>query len=221
MMRGSGQSLISEQSTGRNSTVHVVDDDVLFRAAVGRVLEDFGYCVAHYPSAEEALRLLRSVDRGCILLDIEMGGMSGPQLQQQLLSSGCLLPVVFLTGHGDIPKSVQAIKAGAEDFLSKPVSTAVLLDAIGRAMNRYDREFDKTFQMRTMRSLLCKLTPREHEVYNYVVEGLQSKQIAHRLGTSQRTIKAHRQRIMEKLEVKSIVELVSFADELRSSNPRG
>src|SRR5262245_54236976 len=102
------------------STVHIVDDDQSFRTAVSRVLEDAGYSITHYSSAEEALQLLTAADRGCILLDIEMEGMSGPQLQQRLVGAGCLLPIVFLTGYGDIPKSVQAIKAGAEDFLSKP-----------------------------------------------------------------------------------------------------
>jgi FixJ family two-component response regulator len=198
-------------------TIHVIDDDQSFGTAISRVLEDAGYAVALYSCAEDALRLLPAAGRGCILLDIEMKGMSGPQLHQQLAGSGCPLPIVFLTGHGDIQKSVQAIKAGAEDFLSKPVSKSVLLEAIERAISRYDREAARTSHLRELQALIGRLTPREYEVYSLVISGLQSKKIAHQLGTSERTIKAHRQKVMEKLEVGSIVELVSLADELRAT----
>jgi FixJ family two-component response regulator len=207
----------SREADRRSPTIYIVDDDASFRTAVERVLEDSGYRVIPHVSAEEALKSIPATDRGCILLDVAMEGMSGPQLQQALAAVGCVLPVVFLTGHGDISSSVQAIKAGAEDFLSKPVSKTVLLETIERALTRFDTDFGRNEHTRLLESRVKKLTPREYEVFLLVVLGLMSKQIAHKLGTSPRTIKAHRQRIMQKLEVSSIVELVSLADELKSA----
>jgi FixJ family two-component response regulator len=199
-------------------TIYVVDDDQSFLTAISRVLEDAGYSFALYSTAEDALRLLPAIGRGCILLDIEMGGMSGPQLHRQLAASGCQLPIVYVTGYGDIEKSVQAIKAGAEDFLPKPISKLALLAAVERALSRYDAEVGHLSHLNDLQSLVKGLTPREFEVYRLVVSGLKSKQIAHQLGISERTIKAHRQRLMQKLNVDSIVELVQFADELRVAN---
>ena len=135
------------------------------------------------------------------MLDVRMPGLSGPELQARLVEAGNPLPIVFLTGHGDIPTSVQAIKAGAEDFLSKPVSKKTLIDAIQRALVRYEEARERSLRLGALRALVASLTPRESQVFALVVRGKLNKQIAHELGTSERTIKAHRHAIMEKLKV--------------------
>jgi FixJ family two-component response regulator len=194
--------------------VHVVDDDASFRAAVARLLDASGYQVALYGSAVELLERLPSGESGCILLDVKMSGLSGPQLQERLGEIGHKLPIVFLTGYGDVPTSVRAIKAGAEDFLTKPVPKKDLLAAIERALNRYDEIRDHDRRIAAMQSLVSSLTPREREVFTRVVHGKPNKQIAHELGTVERTIKAHRHQVMEKCKVQSLVELVLIAERL-------
>lgn len=200
--------------TGAAPVIHVVDDDASFRNSIGRLLEASGYRVTLYESGEQFLRSPLCTDPGCILLDLRMAGLDGLQLQQRLSDVQTLLPVVFLTGHGDIPASVQAMKSGAEDFLVKPVSKAELLDAIERALRRYAglrEQFDRIAQIRRRVDLL---SPRERDVYLMFVRGRQNKQIAHELGKSVRTIKAQRQSIMQKLEVRSVAEAVSMAEKL-------
>jgi len=194
--------------------IHVVDDDTSVRTALGRLLRAAGYQVCVYESASHLLEQLPAAERGCLLLDVRMPGLSGPQLQDVLAKMGFALPIIFLTGHGDIPMSVRAIKAGAEDFLSKPVSKKVLLEAVDRALRRYDETHAHDVQMSLYRDLLSSLTPREREVFGLVVRGKLNKQIAHELGTSERTIKAHRHNIMQKFKVKSLAELVSIAERL-------
>jgi FixJ family two-component response regulator len=200
--------------TSTPSVVHVVDDDAAFRTATARLLGASGYQVALYGSAAELLERLPGGELGCILLDVKMSGLSGPQLQDRLRELGCRLPIVFLTGYGDIPTSVRAIKAGAEDFLSKPAPKRELLAAIERALNRHKEERDQDGRIAALRSLVSKLTPREMEVFELVVRGKLNKQIAHDLGTAERTIKAHRQQVMEKCEVQSLAELVLIAERL-------
>ena len=200
--------------TGAAPVIHVVDDDASFRNSIGRLLEASGYRVTLYESGEQFLRSPLCTDPGCILLHLRMAGLDGLQLQQRLSDVQTLLPVVFLTGHGDIPASVQAMKSGAEDFLVKPVSKAALLEAIERALRRYTElreQFDRIAQIRRRVDLL---SPRERDVYLLVVRGKQNKQIAHELGKSVRTIKAQRQSIMQKLEVRSVAEAVSMAEKL-------
>ncbi|GLS21690.1 hypothetical protein GCM10007874_47070 [Labrys miyagiensis] len=143
-----------------------------------------------------------------------MPGLSGPELQERLAELGSTLPIIFLTGHGDIPMSVRAIKAGAEDFLTKPVSKDALINAIGRAMATYSAARDRDAQLRCLRIRVGTLTPREKEVYELVVQGKLNKQIAFDLGTTERTIKAHRHKVMEKTQVRSLAELVSIAERL-------
>jgi FixJ family two-component response regulator len=199
---------------GSAPVIHVVDDDASFRNSVGRLLQASGYRVALYASGDQFLRSPLRTDPGCILLDLRMAGLDGLQLQQRLAGVQTILPVIFLTGHGDIPASVQAMKSGAEDFLVKPVSKAALLDAIGRALKRYAElreQFDRIAQIRHRVDLL---SPREREVYLLFARGKQNKQIAHELGKSVRTIKAQRQSIMQKLDVRSIAEAVSMAEKL-------
>ncbi len=194
------------------AVVHIVDDDLSVRKAVGRVLQTAGYQVNQYESANQLLESLPTAARGCILLDIQMPGMNGPELQKALFKMGFELPIIFLTGHGDIPASVRAIKAGAEDFLSKPAPKQVLLEAIERALSRYDRTHERHVRLTALRECFSALTPRERQVFALVVRGALNKQIAYELGTSERTIKAHRHSIMEKFKAKSLAELVSIAD---------
>jgi FixJ family two-component response regulator len=207
---GPGTTRMSDETP----TVHVVDDDGSFRNAVGRMLRAAGYEVALYPSADQLLERLPAPARGCILLDVRMPGVSGPQLQERLAGMGNTLPIVFMTGYGDLPTSVRAIKAGAEDFLAKPVSKETLFEAIERALRRYDDAHARHLRLQALQDLTATLTPRERQVFGLVVRGKLNKQIAHELGTSERTIKAHRHSIMHKLKMHSLAELVSMAERL-------
>jgi FixJ family two-component response regulator len=194
--------------------IHVVDDDVSFRTAVARLLKACGYQVALYESARQLLEKPPSTDAGCILLDVRMPGMSGHELQARLLNIGNTLPIVFLTGHGDIRMSVRAIKAGAEDFLSKPVSKKTLIEAIQRALVRDQEAREQNLRLASLRAVAATLTPRESAVFALIVRGKLNKQIAHELGTAERTIKAHRHAVMQKLKVQSLAEAVSIAERL-------
>ena len=195
-------------------TVHIVDDDAPFRTAVRRVLDASGYRVALYDSAEQLLAKLPAGEPGCILLDVRMPGLSGPQLQERLAELGNRVPIVFLTGHGDIPMSVQAIKAGAEDFLTKPVAREKLVAAVERALTRDAQQRAHDSELDGLRARVSRLTPRESEVFALVVRGKLNKQIAGELGTAERTGKAHRQKVMEKCEAQSLAELVRMAERL-------
>jgi FixJ family two-component response regulator len=194
--------------------IHVVDDDESFRMAVARLLKACGYQVALYESARQLLEKPPAMEPGCILLDVRMPGMSGHELQARLLKIGNALPIVFLTGHGDIRMSVRAIKAGAEDFLSKPVSRKTLIEAIERALVRQQEACEQNLRLGSLRAVAATLTPRESEVFALIVRGKLNKQIAHELGTSVRTIKAHRHAVMQKLKVHSLAEAVSIAERL-------
>jgi FixJ family two-component response regulator len=195
--------------------IHVVDDDDSFRAAIKRRLKLAGYDVATYPSAQQLLDRPPDEDEpGCILLDVRIPGLSGPELQGRLNELGSTLPIVFLTGHADTPTTVRTIKAGAEDFLTKPVESEQLLHAIERALARHATVRGERHRIEEMRALVAALTPREREVFGLVVRGKLNKQIAHELGTTERTIKAHRHQVMEKIKVQSLAELVSLAERL-------
>jgi len=204
---------------GESCTIHIVDDEDSVRTAVGRVLRAAGYQVALYESASRLLENLPA-ERGCILLDVQMPGLNGPQLQDMLGKMDFALPIIFLTGHGDIPTSVRTIKAGAEDFLSKPAPKTVLLEAVERALKRYDDLYEQNVRLRSFRAHYSSLTPREREVFSLVVRGKLNKQVAFDLGTSERTIKAHRHSIMQKFEARSLAELVSIAEKLEMTGDR-
>lgn len=195
--------------------IHVVDDDASFRKALARLLRGSGYKVALYRSAHDLLEELPRLDAGCILLDVRMPGLNGLDLQSRLVEMGNVFPIIFLTGHGDIPMSVQAIKAGAEDFLSKPVSREVLLDAIQRAWARSEDRREQSIRLHSLRALANSLTPRQMEVFALMVRGMPNKTMAYELGTSARTVKAHRQAVMRKLKVRSLAEAVFVASQLR------
>lgn len=195
--------------------IHIVDDDDSFRTAMERRLKLSGYQVATYPSAQQLLdRLPDENEAGCILLDVRIPGMSGPELQGRLNELGSTLPIVFLTGHADTPTTVRTIKAGAEDFLTKPVESEQLIGAIERALARQASRRGEWHRLEEMRGLVAALTSRERQVFGLVVRGRLNKQIAHELGATERTIKAHRHQVMEKTKVQSLAELVSIAERL-------
>ena len=195
--------------------VHVIDDDASFRTAVARRLKLAGYDVETYSSAQQLLDRLPDAQKpGCILLDVQMPGLSGLDLQSRLMERGSILPIIFVTGYADTPATVRAIKAGAEDFLTKPASSEQLIDAIERAMTRYESARHQRNEINSFRGLVASLTPRERQVFNLIVRGRINKQIAHELGTTERTVKAHRHQVMEKMQVHSLAELVSNAERL-------
>ncbi|MDN4982034.1 MULTISPECIES: response regulator transcription factor [unclassified Bradyrhizobium] len=195
--------------------VHVVDDDASFRTAIERRLKLAGYDVATYATAEDLLDAdPDDMQPGCILLDVRIPGMSGPDLQGRLIARGSTLPIIFLTGHADTPTTVRAIKAGAEDFLTKPVSSEQLLEAIARALERQNTARAQRGKLETFRTRLATLTQRERQVFDLIVRGRINKQVAHELGTTERTVKAHRHQVMEKMQVHSLAELVSVAERL-------
>jgi FixJ family two-component response regulator len=194
--------------------IHVVDDDASLRTALARLLQGAGFEAAQYDSAASFLAAALPERPGCILLDVNMPGLSGLQLQAHLAASGHPLPIVFLTGEGNIAMSVRAIKAGAEDFLSKPVAAAELFEAIGRAVLRYEGAARSRAARGDLDARLATLTPREHEVFLLVVRGLLNKQIAWELGNTERTVKEHRRSVMEKMGAESLAELVLAASRL-------
>jgi FixJ family two-component response regulator len=194
--------------------IHIVDDDASFRGALSRLLEISGYAVADYDSASCFLHSIENAKPGCILLDVNMPSVSGLQLQEELAKLSMRWPIVFMSGRGDVPTSVRAIKAGAEDFLLKPVARETLLDAIGRALTSFAATKQQQDQINSLRSLISTLTPRESQVFALMVRGKMNKQIAFELGTSERTIKAHRHMVMEKLQVQTFAEAVSAAERI-------
>ena len=196
-------------------TVHIVDDDASFRTAIERRLKKAGYVVATYPSSQQLLDSLPDErEPGCILLDVRIPDMSGPELQDRLSQLGSILPIVFLSGYADVATTVRTIKAGAENFLTKPVSSEQLLRAIEQAMAHHEASRGQQQKQSARRELLGTLTPRERQVLERVVQGKINKQIARELGATERTIKAHRQRVMEKMKVQTLADLVSIAERL-------
>ena len=193
--------------------MHIVDDDALFRTAIERRLKMAGYEVAIYASAGQMLdRLPSDSVLGCILLDVRMPELSGPELQERLSELGSTLPIIFLTGYPDIPTTVRGVKAGAEDFLTKPVSSDRLLQAVERAIARHNATYRLKGKLDMVRAHIAALTPREREVFEIIVRGQTNKHAARSLGCAERTIKAHRQKVMEKMQVRSLAELVSLAE---------
>jgi RNA polymerase sigma factor (sigma-70 family) len=196
-------------------TVHVVDDDDSFRTAIARRLKKAGYAVTTYPSSQNLLdQLPDESELGCILLDVRIPDLSGPDLQDRLSQLGSTMPIVFLSGYADVATTVRTMKAGAENFLTKPISSEQLLCAIEQAMAHHEASREKSQKLDALRKLLGSLTPRERQVFERVVQGKLNKQTAHELGATERTIKAHRQQVMEKMKVQSLAELVSIAERL-------
>jgi FixJ family two-component response regulator len=197
--------------------VHVVDDDDSLRKAVTRLLRAAGYDVRAYASAGDfALANRENNRRGCVLLDVRMPGPSGLDLQEALAKEEEPLPIIFLTAHGDVPMSVRAMKAGAVDFLTKPIKRDVLLSAVRTALARDVQQHTSREQLRDLRARFARLTPRERAVFDLVIIGRLNKQIAAELGMAERTVKAHRAQVMTKMRATSLAELVHLADQMRS-----
>ena len=184
-----------------------------------RRLKQAGYEVATYPSALDLLVNLPAESiPSCILLDVQIPGLDGPGLQKRLAELGSTLPIIFITGNPDIPTTVQAIKAGADDFLTKPVTSDDLFGAIEQALAHH-RTCDLKDKLDSVRVRVGRLTPREREVFELVVRGEPNKQIARAIGCTERTVKAHRHNVMEKMQVKSLAELVSVAERMGIKSP--
>ena len=200
-----------------SATIHLVDDDESFRRAVTRLLETAGFVVRAYASAAEFLLACGEEQPGCVLLDVHMPGLDGLTLQESLAKQGTTLSVIFITGHGDIPMSVRGMKAGAVDFLTKPINKEALFAAVEAALVRTAEQRNAGERARTLREQYATLTPREREVFERVTVGKLNKQIAVELGIAERTVKVHRANVMEKLQAESLAALVHIAAELRSA----
>jgi FixJ family two-component response regulator len=193
--------------------VHIVDDDASFRTAIERRLMCAGYEVATYTSAQHLLKQLPSeAVPSCILLDVQMPGLDGPALQCRLNELGSTLPIIFLTGRPDIATTVRTIKAGADNFLIKPVASGELLHAIELAIASHEVRRGLKSRLDMAYARISALTPREREVFELVIRGDTNKQVARALGCTERTIKAHRHRVMEKTRAQTLAELVSLAE---------
>ena len=194
--------------------VFVIDDDGSMRRAISRLLNAVSLQVQTFASAKEFLsRKLPDVP-GCVVLDVRLPGLSGLDLQREMVERGIHVPIVFITGHGDIPMSVQAMKAGAVEFLTKPFRDQDLLDAIRSAIQRDRKGRRERAELGAVQNNLEQLTPREREVMSLVVAGLMNKQIASRLGASEKTIKIHRHRVMQKMHADSLADLVRMSQKL-------
>ena len=192
--------------------VFVVDDETPVRRALSRLLRAAGFAVAGFASPKEFLREYDPNTPSCLVLDLMMPDFNGLELQRTLASKGCVLPIIFLTGQGDVPKSVQAMKGGAIDFLTKPVNDEDLLAAVRAAIERDDVSRREQTELSEIRARLATLTPREREVLEHVVTGQLNKQIAADLGIAEKTIKVHRARVMAKMKVQSVAELVRLTE---------
>jgi RNA polymerase sigma factor (sigma-70 family) len=196
------------------NVVYIVDDDASVRKGVTRLIRSAGYDVEAYASGLEFLEGCACDRPGCVVLDICMPGLNGLELQERMAAAGCPIPVIFITGHGDIPMSVRAMKRGAVDFLSKPFHDETLLAAIGTALEK-DRSA-RELRQRMQEVVRCErtLTARERDVFRWVTAGLLNKQIADKLGISEKTVKVHRGRVMQKMRAESVADLVRLAQQI-------
>ena len=196
------------------ATVFIVEDDAPMRESLKNLIRSVGLRVEPFASAQEFLQGQRRDVPSCLVLDVRLPGLSGLDLQKRTTEAGLEIPIIFITGHGDIPMSVRAMKAGAVEFLTKPFRDQDLLDAIQQALERSQKARDQRAAIDELRNRFALLTPREREVMARVVAGLLNKQIGAELGTSETTVKIHRHQVMEKMGAGSLPELVRMADRL-------
>lgn len=202
-----------------NPFVYVVDDDPSVRKALERLLRSAGYGAKTFCSALEFMDYEHLDVPGCLVLDVKMPGLNGLDLQDLLAEKGVFIPVVFITGHGTVPDSVRALKGGAMDFLQKPFEDRTLLSAVSRGIENHRRQRQKQKQMDTLLARFDTLTRREREVFGFVVSGMLNKQIAYDLGISEKTVKVHRGKVMQKMGAQSLADLVRFAERLGIHSP--
>jgi len=209
------------ESLAAAGKIFLVDDEPSVRRALTRLLRASGLEVVSFPSAEALLAdpSLSASTPACVVADLQMPGLTGLALQDELVRRGLNLPLLVVTGHGDVPSTVRAMKSGAVDFLEKPVSESDLLDAVRRALSRHREINDTRQQTGLLQARLDRLTPREREVFALVAAGLLNKQVGFELGTTEKTIKVHRARVMEKMEATSLAELVRMAGRLGITAP--
>jgi FixJ family two-component response regulator len=194
--------------------IFIIDDDPSVRRSFTLLIKSAGYDAETYKSAEEFLELEDHAGEGCILLDIFMDGKSGLELQEEIRKRFSCLPIIYITGLGDIPMSVRALRKGAVNFLQKPVDEKLLLDAVQEAVNTSGEMYQKQEETNQIRSLVNSLTPREYQVFRCLVTGMLNKQIASELDIAEHTVKLHRGKITEKLGMKSVAELVKLAQKI-------
>ena len=206
--------------TEADTMVFVIDDDASLRESLTDLIRSVGLCVEAFASAQEFLRRQRPNTPSCLVLDVRLQGLSGLDLQKRMAEADMEIPIIFITGYGDIPMTVQAMKAGAVGFLTKPFRDQELLDAIQQALELDRRARERWARLEELHSRYRSLTPREREVIALVVTGLLNKQIAGELGTSEAAVKVHRQHVMEKMGAGSLADLVRIADTLGIPTPK-
>jgi FixJ family two-component response regulator len=194
-----------------DARIFIVDDDAKFRKSLARLVKSIGYDAELFSSAKDFLDRETFDGTGCLLLDVRMPGLTGPDLQEELKKRDISMPIVFLTAHGDTPTGVKAMKDGAVDFLLKPVEEQALFEAIDNALDKCAQLRKQHKETEEAKRLIATLTAREHETFRWLITGMLNKQIARSLGITERTVKAHRAQVMHKLDVVSVAELVRLA----------
>jgi FixJ family two-component response regulator len=212
-------SKVDPQQEDSSEVIFIVDDDSALRFGLDTLFRSVGFAVEAFSSAADCLSAMTENSSGCLVVDVRMPGLSGMDLQTRLSEANITLPIIFMSGHGDIPMAVSAMRAGAIDFLEKPFRHHEMLNAVNRALEVDRRQRSNKREVADAQALYDRLTPRERAVLNLVVQGRLNKQVAAELGLSEFTIKQHRGRLMRKMSVGSLAELVTMAARLKLSNP--